>query len=233
MGTGYGGGRHGRQRLFLGVLTCRGVRLITGPSMSSANILDQVLARAIVPLLVIVTLVFPYTGGAGWAYFLIVATVVATAMQALPPRPFRIGAADALFVAAFLLILAAYAITHRPGTRDVLFALNFAMFLFFVPLRALFAKSASLRNTVMVARLAFGHGASGGGGDHTVLRLELEPSPRLWLYSVAIQHRGSVARLSVADRIPDGSAEAPPHLPCRSGDRHFPRVPSRALGPLL
>ncbi|HEV7276285.1 MAG TPA: O-antigen ligase family protein [Devosiaceae bacterium] len=119
-----------------------------------ADLSTLALRRALLPFLVIGTLVFPYVGGALWAYTLILISLAATLVHLLPPRAFRLRAGDLLFIGAFLLILCAYAITGRPGTNDVLYAVNFAVFLFFAPLRSLFTRFAGPRNSLQVASLA-------------------------------------------------------------------------------
>ncbi|HEV7277739.1 MAG TPA: O-antigen ligase family protein [Devosiaceae bacterium] len=119
-----------------------------------SNAAQFALGRLLVPLLLIVTLVFPYVGGAGWAYLLIVSTLIATLLHLLLFRQLSIDAAGVLFLVAFLLILAVYVITSRPGTTDWLFAFNFTMFVLFVPLQAIFRRHARPGNVLLVANLA-------------------------------------------------------------------------------
>lgn len=119
-----------------------------------SNAAHFALGRVLVPLLLIVTLVFPYVGGDGWAYLLIVSTLIATLLHLVLFRRLAIDAAGVLFAVPFLLILAVYAITSRPGTSDWLFAFNFTMFVFFVPLQAIFRRHARPGNALLVANLA-------------------------------------------------------------------------------
>lgn len=119
-----------------------------------SNAAHFALGRVLVPLLLIVTLVFPYVGGDGWAYLLIVATLVATVLHLVLFRRLAIDVAGVLLVVAFLLILAVYAITSRPATTDWLFAFNFTMLVFFIPLQAIFRRHARPGNALLVANLA-------------------------------------------------------------------------------
>lgn len=106
------------------------------------------------PLLAVGTLVFPYVGGAPWAYMLIFMTLAASAIHMLPPRQFQVDAGDIFFIGAFLLIAVPFVITGRSGTNDAIYALNFAMFVLFVPLRSFYACHAAPGNALLVARLA-------------------------------------------------------------------------------
>ena len=119
-----------------------------------SNAAQFALGRLLVPLMLFLTLVFPYLGGDVGSYVLIVATVLATLLHLLLFRSLGTDAAGLFFVAAFLIILVLYAITSRPGTTDFLFAFNFAMYLFFVPLQAIFRQHARPGNVLLVAKLA-------------------------------------------------------------------------------
>lgn len=116
--------------------------------------MGRAILNGLVALLLAGTFLFPYMGGAATAYALIVVSAVLVGWSLVRPPRLRADTGSWMFLLGWVLIAAAFAITHRPGTSDVLFAANFAMFALYPMLAAALQRVSGPGNTQRVATMA-------------------------------------------------------------------------------
>jgi O-antigen ligase len=110
--------------------------------------------NALVALLLAGTFLFPYVGGAVTAYVLIGLSLLLIAWNLVRPPRLAFDAGAWMFVTAWALIAIAFAITSRPGSRDYLLSVNFAMFALYPLLAGALQRFAAPGNSARVAVLA-------------------------------------------------------------------------------
>ena len=107
--------------------------------------------NALVALLLAGTFLFPYVGGAVTAYVLIGFSLLLIAWNLVRPPRLAFDAGAWMFVTAWALIAIAFAITSRPGSRDYLLSVNFAMFALYPLLAGALQRFAAPGNSARVA----------------------------------------------------------------------------------
>jgi O-antigen ligase len=110
--------------------------------------------NGLVALLLAGTFLFPYVGGAVTAYVLIVFSLLLIFWNFVHPPRFAFDPGAWMFVAAWVLIAIAFAITNRPGSSDYLLSVNFAMFALYPLLAGALQRFAGPNNSARVAVLA-------------------------------------------------------------------------------
>lgn len=110
--------------------------------------------NGLVALLLAVSFLGSYAGGAIAAYVLIALSLALVIWNLFRPSAVAPDPGAWFFVGSFALIALAFAITNQPGRTDFLFATNFAMFALFPLLSNALQRFAGRRNLLIVAILA-------------------------------------------------------------------------------
>lgn len=110
--------------------------------------------RAIAALFVAAALLLPYVGGYPAAYAVMVLILILSVWHYATPWRVPLDPGAVLLVAAFGILAIALALTARPGTGDVLFALNFLLFALYAPLTGALGRIARPGNALIVSWLS-------------------------------------------------------------------------------
>ena len=110
--------------------------------------------NGLVALILAITFLGSYGGGAVAAYALIVLSLVLMVWNFFRPPATTFDLGSWFFLGSFSLIAVTFAITNLPGRTDFLLAVNFAMFALYPMLRNALQRFAAPRNLLIVAVLA-------------------------------------------------------------------------------
>lgn len=110
--------------------------------------------NGLVALLLVAAFVFPYVGGAVTAYVLIGLSLPLIVWNLAKPVAVERDPGAWMFAIAWAMIAVAFAITNRPGSTDLLLAVNFAMFALYPMIAAALQRMAGPNNLARVATLA-------------------------------------------------------------------------------